>query len=90
MDFIHSLHERIENGEVIEEEEEVEQKVPDCGILLPVDAGQEAQEPKNKVVYKGLALVIERLFNECLSENLEETEGLGGDNMSAIIVKFKQ
>ena len=42
MDFIHSLHERIENGEVIEEEEEVEQAVPDCGILLPVDPSQEA------------------------------------------------
>ena len=90
MDFIHGLHERIENGEVIEEEEEVEQAVPDSGILLPVDPSQEAQEPKNKVVYKGLAMVIERLFNECLSKNLEETEGLGGDNMSAIVVKFKR
>ena len=81
------MHERIENGEVLEE---VEEPVPDSGIILPADPSQPAQEQKSKVVYQGLARVIERLFDECMSKNLEETEGLGGDNMSAIIVKFKQ
>ena len=69
VDFIHGLHERIENGEVIEE---IPEPVPDSGILIPADPSQSAKEKTEKFVSKGLAKVIEHLFEECCSENLEE------------------
>jgi hypothetical protein len=35
------------------------------------------------------SLVAEQLFDECITEDPKKTQGLGGDNMTCIIVALK-
>eukprot|EP01045_Picozoa_sp_COSAG04_P000419 COSAG04_NODE_9_length_43480_cov_106.113806_32_plen_61_part_00 len=35
------------------------------------------------------ASVAEAVFDECISDDPKQTQGLGGDNMTCVIVQFK-
>ena len=43
-------------------------------------------------IAKGMALeeIVSEIFDACISEDPKTTGGLGGDNMTAIIVRLKQ
>ena len=84
IDFI-----RNERENPTDSEEENPPVQADSGILLPAEANEAAStqnKKKERIKFTGLARVIEQLMNKCCSPDLEQTEGLGGDNMTAIIV----
>lgn len=37
---------------------------------------------------QGAAETLEQLLDDCISPNLRETKGLGGDNMTAVLIRF--
>ena len=37
-----------------------------------------------------LPQIAEQIFDHCLADDIKATQGLGGDNMTAVIVKFKR
>jgi len=40
--------------------------------------------------FKGLATVVEMMMDQNCPANLQQSEGLGADNMTAIIVEFNK
>ena len=37
-----------------------------------------------------LPLITAQIFDHCLADDIRATQGLGGDNMTCIIVRFKK
>merc|ERR1712039_616740 len=45
--------------------------------------------PHRDIKPEEMSNILEALLDDCLSPNLQATEGLGGDNMTAVLVRFQ-
>lgn len=61
-----------------------------CDGIWDCVSNQEAVDFVNqRLPFEPLSAICEQLFDQCLAANPKETRGIGGDNMTCLIVQLK-
>jgi len=55
-----------------------------------VDFVRQRMPPERDITPEKMSAICEALLDDCLSPNLQATDGLGGDNMTAVVVRFSE